>query len=859
MKKILSVILVLITAFCVISSPHEAVYSARAVKNDKAEELSAIGILSGVPALSAKTLRGEFVRAACLMLSDEIIKTTAELPFSDISGSPHKDAIVMAVGYGMVSGSGGGRFEPDKAITYEQAVKIIVSALGYDKMALSSGEYPHNYIGIGARIGLLKGVSSSVGNEMTNEETINLLYNAIRTDIAVPTSFGSDMIEYEKSEGKKILAERRNIYTVSGIVSQNYYTSLTGDSSVREGEVSIGNLTCNIGSSIAGDCLGMNVSAYLYIPEDDTQKKNILYVMPVERTNEILVIDGELISTVSDRLTAIQYYTNKEKIKTLNVKISPTAKIIYNGKAYPDCPSTDIEGIVGDIRLIDNNTDGQYDVVLVTSYEFMLVKTVAQSSKTVFNHYESGGMLTSLSFDDENYDYIFTAEGEKADFYDMKLWDVLNITRSKSGRRGLVTVEITTDALDDGIIEEINEADFEVTVDGTVFKLAKDYLKALNAKNPVDIFVTRLEPGEAYTIYFDMFENIYAVGSKTDAELIYGYLKAVKQKESVSGEIYARILTQDGDWVDFELAEKPLYDGTRHYSDYVFGELDNNPQLLKYKVNQSGKISEIYPALPSTQYIKDVFTVNNYTSKPYYATNNSFSSDVYLKRTTTVFVLPTNPDADIEDYFVTTSGYFAADRPYTFSAYDLDEFFFTDALVLVDDNETRGDRARRSGMFIVDKLADSDMDGDLVKKIYGHMASYINISAVGKDRNMFDSYQKGDIVLLSVNRNSRVETVLPIYSISTGAAPIPQTNIQQGNTILAGTVVKSDFENERIILDTGTNRYLRLPKSIPMMVYKKESNAALRADTSDIQAGDFVVFKITWSNPVEGVVIRFNE
>ena len=56
---------------------------------------------------------------------------------------------------GYISGSGGGAFEPDGLITYEQACKILVTAAGYKEYAgMSAGDSMSGYIRTAQRIGV---------------------------------------------------------------------------------------------------------------------------------------------------------------------------------------------------------------------------------------------------------------------------------------------------------------------------------------------------------------------------------------------------------------------------------------------------------------------------------------------------------------------------------------------------------------------------------------------------------------------------------------------------------------------------------------------------------------------------------
>ena len=80
---------------------------------------------------------------------------------------------------GIMSGYGNGNFGPEDTVTYEQAVKPLVSAIGYGAEANYKGGYPWGYIIVAAKNGITKNVGCSVGSVLSRGELSLLLYNAI--------------------------------------------------------------------------------------------------------------------------------------------------------------------------------------------------------------------------------------------------------------------------------------------------------------------------------------------------------------------------------------------------------------------------------------------------------------------------------------------------------------------------------------------------------------------------------------------------------------------------------------------------------------------------------------------------------
>ena len=128
------------------------------------EKLIALEILTenDIPRSAGSVTRSEFVVLA-MKVSNEmelISMVTGELPYSDVSSSdaaaPYLSA---ALARGYLSVPEDGMFNPDQEITVAQAIKILVSVVGYQEIAEQSGGYPTGYLAIASQLGVLREVS----------------------------------------------------------------------------------------------------------------------------------------------------------------------------------------------------------------------------------------------------------------------------------------------------------------------------------------------------------------------------------------------------------------------------------------------------------------------------------------------------------------------------------------------------------------------------------------------------------------------------------------------------------------------------------------------------------------------------
>ena len=131
--------------------------------------LKNLGIVDGYPDGSFQPenpiTRAEMVKLLLGLSNaqDSQITQEPELPFSDVDSSHwayHQIYTAQQLGY--VDGNGDGTFAPDAPVTNEEALKLIVCALGYETAAEENGGYPTGYLVIATDLALTKGISGGI-------------------------------------------------------------------------------------------------------------------------------------------------------------------------------------------------------------------------------------------------------------------------------------------------------------------------------------------------------------------------------------------------------------------------------------------------------------------------------------------------------------------------------------------------------------------------------------------------------------------------------------------------------------------------------------------------------------------------
>ncbi len=160
--------------------------------------------------------RGEMAMLAgkCLGFDDGI---AAGENFSDVpSGHKYHNFILLAKGFGIMHGVGNNIFVPDEFVTNEQAVKTVVTMLGYEPRAKEMGGYPMGYTMVAQQLGLLEELELDMSAAATLENIARLLARSIKTPVMEQTTYGSNPV-YTVLDGQngvvlKTLETKTNYY-----------------------------------------------------------------------------------------------------------------------------------------------------------------------------------------------------------------------------------------------------------------------------------------------------------------------------------------------------------------------------------------------------------------------------------------------------------------------------------------------------------------------------------------------------------------------------------------------------------------------------------------------------------------------
>ena len=114
-------------------------------------------------------------------LEDIVNIIEGETKFKDVPKDHWSSKYIYVItSLGIAKGTSEDTFEPDADVTYEQAITMLVRALGYEKVALSKGDYPTGYLLEAFDLNITKDyVWNDIGSKMMRKDIALLVYRCL--------------------------------------------------------------------------------------------------------------------------------------------------------------------------------------------------------------------------------------------------------------------------------------------------------------------------------------------------------------------------------------------------------------------------------------------------------------------------------------------------------------------------------------------------------------------------------------------------------------------------------------------------------------------------------------------------------
>lgn len=593
------------------------------------QELSALDVISGYEdgtfGPDKLVTRAEITKMIVDALAERSSAeaSTESTKFADVSADHWaKGYINQGVADGFIAGMSDTEFDPDANVTYVQAQKMLVSAIGYETYAQAQGGWPIGYKTYAASLDITKGISGiKDSTELTRAQVAQMIDNAMDTPLCVIASWkpewnGTKTPNLETRDGKEgrayetLFTEKHDAYKVYGRVTETSKTGSVDTDKVTfqvekadnfdDQEVKADSPVSEdmyIGDSKADNYLRTYSQALIQKNDDD--EFTILSIAAAAANKSVTVAseDFDENKSTDEALYFFPAGTTKGSTKyqldttngvTIYINGVESSKSIAELRDYLDKNETASVTLQKETETGSTSTSAKYNTIMVSSYVTAIVDEVIDKTNETsvnFDTYSSGIQAKmTVNKDDDNYTYSFKLDGKEIEATDLQQNDVLNISYDTTGAfkdSSFYDVIVTRNVVDSVKCTSINDSKGEYTIGGTKYKAAEG----------MDIDV---ETSTEYSLYLDHFGRI-AKADENSVSKNYGVLKNIYKK--AGGDYMAQIITKNGTEEEYKVdsdnvtayksylvksdADGAVYDSTNKKTDAY------PKQVVEYSVSTS--------------------------------------------------------------------------------------------------------------------------------------------------------------------------------------------------------------------------------------------------------------------------------
>ncbi len=719
--------------------------------------------------------RAEFAKILLHLISYESVGDVAGRAFADVGDdNMYHQYIETANRLGLLKGFSDGLYRPNDPITGEQAVKVLVEALGYQPMAEQSGGYPTGHILTAAKLNITKIFKADYKQPLTVGNLILLLDSSLDVDLMIEVfSSRYSGMQFKVEDDNTLFLLRLHVLDLvygRGIVNANAQTSLTGDAA-RKGGVVIGGRAYFAGATNAERMLGYAVE--YFATEQESAEPDTLTAVRKQTKCEAKKIRAEDIVEVKNG--DITYYTQEENEDRL--PLSDGYQVVYNKKVTQLHDPDMLMPESGVLELIDNNGDGEYEVVLVSAWSVFEVKSADENRGMIYlkeGRLNGKGYLELKSNRQGSYWNIYNQDGEQQKISDIQPGEMIEVCASYDNEA--VDIYLIRNTIE-GTVEQI-DIDRKVTIGGLEYTLWD------NAE-----LLEEIKPGTSgiFTVGSERQIVKFVQGETADGTEKYAFVQGIDMKPGISGDIQLRLVdggsfktveedTDEDNMIDtmymeicntgtnvFSCADTILFNRVRIDKEELSKRLNLNPSspkenpVIKYVLNKDGEISKIDVAQPNG--VQGTRTLNI----PARLFGGAIGGAFLVNADTKIMNIPAGASEDFEEGQYLTSCRLQNKTGYEVVGLDVDsETKIAKAAVIVTTSDTTtGKINNRTKVSVVSRSTRAlGNDGSEVVKLSGYTADQPFTKTTNADiQDVADTLMPGDLIYFSVDYKDEINEI----------------------------------------------------------------------------------------------------
>lgn len=591
--------------------------------------------------------RGFAAKAISNILFDDLAVTPDMTKFADVpQDSPYASAAFLLSSSGIMNGDGK-NFNPDADITYTQAAKIFVSAMGQDIVAKSKGGWPHGYLSVATSNKLFEGISVKADDTLTFGDFAKMYYSFTDCKGFVMTWHEFGVYCQENITLLQHKLERCDMKYIEGVITGNNFGSINSN---EMGKITVNGIEYDVECDVDSELIGYYVDAFL---RRDFNKYVVVALKQDYLMNDVRTIaeaDIEYVST-----NEVRYYDG-DNVRKFRLR---DLSVVRNGRILTRYTNADLTPLNGGLRLVDNNRDGKYEYLCVENRQYYVVSRTSADKNVVILEdasYEGSTHLYINPDDKEYYHRIYNADGDVAEFADITAGSVIRIDGIKE--QNMLKVYVVENTFN-GKVEQISADDYQITVGGKVYNVAKD----TRGNRLVDIKDILFNSTYTYTV-----DNGYIVNiDKIKSEAQYAYVIDTLVDPGISGSVRYKLVSEDRQVYVGELADKIYYEpADKNKKTGRVRKDEFTPTsgiVIKYQVDSEGKICSIVEAVRYTDRADKKYNATGII------TSAQYEFPIFMDDNTKMFIVPESGlDDDYMSDFMPVDG-----KTYSCESYDYDE------------------------------------------------------------------------------------------------------------------------------------------------------------------------------------------
>lgn len=588
MKKVLSLVLVIAMVLSSMSFAFASTFEDVTGDYEKAiNTLAGLGVVTGYEDGTYRpekvVTRAEMAKLIVEILGYGDLVTGSKSNFTDTQGHWADAWIALAAGKGLVVGTGDGKFTPDRTVSYDEAITMVVRALGYTDTCneLKNMTWPTNFKVKAAELKLTKDVKlASTGADRGG--VAQLLYNALEA-ILVSVNSDGDVVKTEDKDGEYV-----QLLSRIATIDETTYRPVQPQHIDSEDK------------AYAGDIVDLAPYMYqnltVYVNDDD----EVVYV----KSTEDLVVTG-----VVDEAADINKTDNTIRIEDANekeytFKVDANTELMINGveTSFADADKTldavaySGEGPYVTVTLV---LDADHDDKLKDGYTVDgIVTEIATAEVRASKDYVTGRTkintiaLPKDSDDEVELDKI-TVVGDASELEDIKEDAIVTAYAGKEADGTLVKIKLAVSF--DTVEGKISKTNYDlttVTIDGKAYNASTFYsLTDIEAGNEGTLFLNAEGYFHEFELESESTKDYAVVISASNGA--YGLDKDIIDKDAK-----IKLATADDEEIIYTVADGFELNGVEIDIDGIIAALTAKADpfkglVVEYDVDEDGKLEAL--------------------------------------------------------------------------------------------------------------------------------------------------------------------------------------------------------------------------------------------------------------------------